>query len=158
MKNQTTARDCFAAALRVLARRDHSCTELSGKLADRGFPREHIQWAVDRCLHFHYLDDERFAGAYIEHLRRKGYGCHRIRHMLVTKGVAHDIISTCLAPYCSDAVQFRDCHKAMAKKRPTGRWGKDAARAKAKLFRFLISRGFPPDIIRQVLDQGEEGI
>lgn len=152
MKNEADARDCFAVALRLLARRDHSCYELSGKLADRGFSQDQIQWVVDRCLRFRYLDDERFTGAYIEQLQRRGYGCHRIQQMLVSKGVAHEIISACLAPLCSDAVQIRDCRNAMIKKlkknRPTG----DSPEAMAKLHRFLLYRGYSPAIIRKVLD------
>lgn len=154
MKMQTTARECFAAALRVLARRDHSCWELSGKLADRGFPQDQIQWAVDQCLRFRYLDDERFACAYIEQLQRKGYGCHRIRQMLEAKGVARPVYSACLEPCCRDTVQIRDCRKVAAKKLKRGLHADDSAGARAKLYRFLFGRGFSPAIIRQVLDEG----
>lgn len=154
MKTRTTARDCFAAALRVLARRDHSCSELTGKLADRGFAQDQIQWTVDRCLHFRYLDDARFACTYIEQLQRKGYGCHRIQQMLVAKGLAHDIISASLEPCCCDAVQIRDCRKAMVKKLGRGLKDRDTSGARANLYRFLLNRGFSPAIIRQVLDDG----
>jgi regulatory protein len=157
MNIQATTRDCFAAALRVLTRRDHSSSELSEKLAGRGFSQDQIQWAVDRCLRFHYLDDVRFARAYIEQLQRKGYGCHRIRQMLENKGVPQSIYSVCLEPCCCDAVQIRDCRKAMEKKLRGGRCADDSAGARAKLYRFLFSRGFSPAIIQQVLDEDAVG-
>jgi regulatory protein len=153
METQTTARDCFTVALRLLTQRDHSCSELSGKLVDRGFPQDQIQWAVDQCLRFRYLDDERFACTYIAQLQRRGYGCHRIQQMLVAKGVAHQIISTRLEPCCCDAVQLRDCRNVMAKKLKGSLYAGDSAGAKAKLYRFLFNRGFSPAIIRQVLDE-----
>ena len=157
MENQAAARDCFTVALRLLARRDHSCSELSGKLVDRGFSQDQIQWAVDRCLRFCYLDDRRFASLYMKQLQRKGYGCHRIRQMLVIKGVAHDIISTCLAPLCCDAVQIRDCRNAIIKKLKNSRNDGASPEAKAKLHRFLLNRGFSAAIIGQVLEEELKG-
>jgi regulatory protein len=153
MKNQAVSRGCFAAALRLLARRDHSCAELSGKLEERGFSRNQIQRAVDRCLRFYYLDDERFALAYAEQLQRRGYGCRRIQQMLADKGVAHETISGCLEALCSDAVQIRDCRKAVIKKLNKNPSPDASPEAKAKLHRFLLGRGFSPTIIRQVLDE-----
>jgi regulatory protein len=157
MKDQAAARDCFSTALRLLARRDHSCSELSGKLADRGFSRDQIQWVVDRCLRFHYLDDERFAAAYTEQLQRRGYGCRRIQQMLAAKGVAHETISNCLEPLCSDAVQIGDCRKVVIKKLNMNRHPDPSPEARAKLHRFLLGRGFSPAIIRQVLDEAMRG-
>ena len=157
MKNQAASRDCYTVALRLLARRDHSCSELSGKLADRGFPQDQIQRALDRCLRFGYLDDKRFACTYVEQLQRKGYGCHRIRQMLVDKGVAHDVISDCLAHLCSDTVQIRDCRDTVQKKVKNNRLSGDSPKARAKLHRFLLNRGFPAAVIRQVLNEETAG-
>ena len=154
MKTQDTAKACFAAALRLLARRDHSCSELSGKLAARGFPLDQIQWAVDQCLRYRYLDDERFAYGYVNQLQRKGYGCRRIEQMLTAKGLEAWIIAACLEPCRRAGVQIRDCRKAMAKKLKGNPQGDGSAQTRAKLFRFLFNRGFPADVIRQVLEEG----
>ena len=153
MKNQAASRDCYTVALRLLARRDHSCSELSGKLVDRGFSRNQIQRAFERCLRFGCLDDKRFACAYMEQLQRKGYGCHRIRQMLVDKGVAHNIIADCLTALCSDAVQVRDCRNTVRKRLKNNRLCEDSPKARAKLHRYLLNRGFPAAVIRQVLDE-----
>ena len=153
MKNQADARDCFTVALRLLARRDHSCSELSRKLDERGFSRDQIQRAVERCLRFQYLDDERFAATYTEQLQRRGYGCRRIQQMLADKAVAHETISGCLEALCSDAVQIRDCRKAVIKKLNKNPSPDASPEARAKLHRFLLGRGFSPAIIRQVLDE-----
>ncbi len=156
MKKQATSRDCYTAALQLLARRDHSCSELSGKLAGKGFSQEEIKTTVDRCLRHRYLDDERFADIYIKQLQHRGYGCRRIKQMLAAKAVAHQIISACIAPFCRDAVQIRDCRNAMAKKLKNSRHAGDSAQSRTRLYRFLLNRGFSPAIIRQVMDQGVE--
>jgi regulatory protein len=154
MKTQDTAKACFAAAMRLLARRDHSCWELSFKLAQRKFPQDEIQWAIDQCLNYRYLDDERYACGYVKQLQRRGYGCRRIEQMLVAKGLEEQIIAACLAPCCRAGVQIRDCRNAMAKKLQGNLQGEVSAQTRARLYRFLFKRGFPTDIVRQVLKEG----
>jgi regulatory protein len=156
MKTRDTAKACFASALRLLARRDHSCSELSGKLAQRGFSHDQIQRAIQQCRRYHYLDDERFAGSYVDQLQRRGYGCRRIKQMLAAKGLEDEVITACLEPCCRDGVQIRDCRKAMKKKLQGSLREDDFPERRAKLYRFLTNRGFAADIIRQVLEEDPE--
>jgi regulatory protein len=156
MKTRDTTKACFATALRLLAHRDHSCSELSGKLAQRGFSQDEVQWAIDRCRRYRYLDDERFACSYVNQLQRRGYGCGRIERMLAAKGVEDRVVTACLEPCCRDGVQIRDCRKAMAKKMQGHPQENCSVETQAKLYRFLLNRGFAPGIIRQVLEEGPE--
>jgi regulatory protein len=156
MKTRDTAKACFASALRLLARRDHSCSELSGKLVQRGFSQDQIQWAIERCRRYHYLDDERFACSYVSQLQRRGYGCRRIKQMLAAKGLEDQVIAACLEPCCRDGVQIRDCRNAMEKKLQRWLQVDDFQKRRAKLYRFLANRGFAAEIIRQVLEPIEE--
>jgi regulatory protein len=156
MKTRDNAKACFVAALRLLARRDHSCSELSGKLAQRGFPQDQVQWAIDRCRRYRYLDDERFACGYVNQLQRRGYGCRRIEQMLAAKGVEDRIVATCLETCCRDGVQIRDCRKAMARKMLGHPQEDCSVETQAKLYRFLLNRGFAAYIVRQVIEEGPE--
>jgi len=156
MNTWTNPKDCFAAALRLLTRRDHSCTELSKKLVDRGFPQDQIKIAISECLRLNYLDDERYATGYTHQLQRKGYGRYRIQQMLIAKGLTLQVIDTCLDACCPDEVQIQGCRQAMVKKLKSDQPMEDSAEAKARLYRFLFSRGFSPSIIRQVMDEGPD--
>jgi len=152
MKVQTGSENCLAAALRILTQRDHSCWELSKKLIDRGFSQDQIKWAVSECSRLHYLDDERYADIYARQLQHKGYGCHRIQQKLIAKGLPSQVIAACLKNYCRDNVQIQSCRQAMHKKLKGNQAIEGSAKIKARLFRFLFSRGFSPAIIRQVMD------
>jgi regulatory protein len=152
MKAQTNSENCFAAALRILTQRDHSCSELSKKLIDRGFSQDQIKWAVSECLRLHYLDDERYADTYAHQLQRKGYGCYRIQQKLIAKELPSKVIAACLENYCRDKVQIQSCRQAMHKKLKGNQAIQGSAKIKARLYRFLFSRGFSPAIIKQVMD------
>ncbi len=154
MKTQTNPRDCLAAALRLLTRRDHSRSELTRKLIDRGFSQDQIKSAISECLRLNYLDDERYAIAYANQLQHKGYGRRRIQQMLMAKGLTFQVIAACLEACCPDTVQIRGCRQTMMKKLKSGQPMEDSVEARARLYRFLFSRGFSPAIIRQVMDEG----
>ena len=144
---------CLDTALRILARRDHSCFELSAKLLERGFVQDHIQWVVDECLRLDYLDDSRYAVTYTEKLMRKGYGSRRIKQVLAAKGVSSRIITICLDSLCHNNAEIRTCRQALLIKISRNRSDAASAAAKARLYRFLLGRGFEPDIIRQVMEE-----
>lgn len=144
--------DCLNSALRLLARRDHSCLELSRKLQQRGFDKDQIQPTIDKCLLFNYLDDEKFAQLYTLQLQRRGYGPRRIRQMLSAKGIAPHLIADTLQRNCDESKECEDCRTVLAKKLKALSCEQHEVIPKARLFRFLSGRGFSPATIRQILD------
>lgn len=89
--------EVVTAALRLLARRDHSRRELSRKLAQRRFAKSLILEALDRLEHSAALDENRFMESFIRHRRGMGYGRVRIRAELREHGLADTRIETALA-------------------------------------------------------------
>ena len=154
MNTQEDPKDCLAAALRLLARRDHSRWELAKKLADRGFNQHLIEWALSECSRLNYQDDERYARAYTRHLQSRGYGCHRIKQMLTSKGLAPPTISAGLKICCREETQLQNCRRALLKKIKNSPPADDGARSRERLYRFLFNRGYSPAIIRQAMDEG----
>ena len=126
------------------------------KLIDRGFAQDQIKRAISACLRLHYLDDGRYADIYAHQLNRKGYGCRRIQDKLMAKGLTSQVIVTCLENLCREKTQIQSCRQAMHKKLKGRNPIDGSVNIKAKLYRFLLNRGFSPDIIRHVMD--EEGI
>lgn len=143
--------NCLNKALRILARRDHSLEELRRKLIERGYGREETQSSLNECLRLGYLDDERFAHAYLRQLQRKGYGINGIRHKLYSRGIAREIVESCTIRHCTDAVELEVCRKALAKKTKHPGKYQSVRDLRPKLQRFLIGRGFSPSIVYQVL-------
>lgn len=144
---------CFNKALQILAQRDHSCSELGRKLQERGFPEKETRDAIDTCVRMGYLDDKRFANAYLLQLQRKGNGINNIKQKLYSKGISKDIICNCVASHCTDDIQIDTCRQVLLKKIKYLRGNNKINDVRPKLQRFLLGRGFPSRIIYQALEE-----
>lgn len=151
--DQPDYKECLNCALRILGRRDHSCRELELKLQKRGYDASDIRAVLAECRRLNVLDDRKYAFSHIRYLRRKGYGAHRIRQVLRNKGLAGDLVVAAIEAKCNDADQFHDCRQALAKKLKVSGRACLSADDKPRLYRFLVQRGFPPEIIRQTMDE-----
>ena len=138
-------------ALGLLARRDHSRRELGAKLARHAEPADDIPALLDDLEQRKLLSDERFAEARARSLSKR-YGSTRIRQDLTQRGVASN-----LAKQASGAVRSSDVERARAIW--TKRFGSPPTDAlqRGKQMRFLAMRGFPFDVIRQVIGGVSDG-
>lgn len=148
---------CFHVALRLLANRDHSCAELARKLEQRKFARHLVKHALDECLRLNYLDDERFCQSHLRQLRRKGYGPHQIQQRLRSKGISDAMIQDVLYRTYPESAQIEDCRRVMNKKLSSPTFASRSGPLNDRLYRFLLGRGFHPDVIRQSLDAPPTG-
>lgn len=149
--NHKPQKKCLQAALRLLARRDHSRTELSKKLKAQGFSQAHITWATDQACRYNYLDDERFAHDYACRLQRRGYGTRRIRQSLQAKGLAGDLTDKAIARHCTHQAQLEQCRSRLRKKLKSGNPLPSIQALKPKLYRYLLGRGFTASIVAAAL-------
>lgn len=144
-------RSARAAAMDLLARREHSLAELRLKLADREFPPEEIEAALAALASEGLVSDERFLEAFIAARIRKGQGPIRIRAELLQRGMDTDTASRALA----DAHDWR----ALAREVRASRFGPQPPadfRDRARQSRFLEYRGFTSDQIRACFGSNEE--
>lgn len=81
------------AAIRMLARREHSCFELKQKLLQRNFSRELIEQVLEKLLMQGLLSDERYTECYIRSRTSKGCGPTRIAMELREHGISKDLIA-----------------------------------------------------------------
>lgn len=78
---------CYIAALRILKYRFNSEAELRRKLRAKKFEKEAIETTVVRLREERWLDDERFAGAFVRTRANRHIGRGRIRRELHAAGV-----------------------------------------------------------------------
>lgn len=142
MKQKTSLK---ARALRFLASREHSARELAAKLrpyAEEGDDIESlIQWLQEKG----FLSEKRFAETYA---RRKAarYGSRRILYELQDHHLADSVIQE-----ITESLQETELQRAFALwERKFGK-PPETLQEKAKQIRFLQQRGFPGNIIRQVI-------
>ena len=139
----STAHDCEKAAVRLLARREHSRRELWIKLDQRGFDAELIDELLTKLADKGWQSDRRFAESYVRARVERGYGPERIRAELRQRGVEESLADAALAeaevdwPALARAQLLRHFRTA-----PT-----DFAE-RLKRYRYLQNRGFAPDLAR----------
>lgn len=139
-------------ALRLLAQREHSRSELARKLAVRADNPEEIPALLDHLEQVGLLSDLRFAESFIRaHAARSGVV--RLRFELRQRGVSEEIAEAALASQLDgESGEFGD-----EMERARGLWQKkfDALPADAREYgrqaRFLQGRGFSADVIRTLL-------
>jgi regulatory protein len=143
--------DLRQAALKLLARREHSRAELARKLACHGEADE-IDSVLNDLQQSGLLSDRRFAESYAR-VRGPRLGVARLRHDLAAKGVAGELVDACLK-----TAELPD-----ELERARGVWRKKFAEAPrdarewARQARFLQGRGFSTEVIRRVLKDEEAG-
>jgi regulatory protein len=145
-KNETSRlRSLRGHALACLARREHSRAELARKLAPHKQAEDDLEGLLDELERQGHLSDERFAEVYA-HSRRERAGPIKIALELRAAGVSDELIRKAVAP-----LQPSELETARAV------WGRKFGhspvdlREKARQTRFLLSRGFSMEVIRQVM-------
>ena len=133
----------------MLARREHSATEIRRKLQQRDFSPDEIAQALEELQRSDWQSDERFAEAYIRSRRLKGFGPVRIAMELGERGVDENVVSQCLD---SDDDIWLQTLREEYQKKYKGTEPVDY-QEKTKRMRFLQYRGFSPEKIRGLVNK-----
>ena len=160
MSENATRRSAYARlldrAIRILAMRDHSESELRRKLSlpvmTKSGPEpsdaaaEDIDNVVAWCLESRYLDDARFARQFIASRGRKGYGPARIRQELNQKGISRGETDSAMGECETDwsRAAREQAQKKFGEPLPT------AFAEKVKVQRFLLNRGYLMEDIQSI--------
>lgn len=137
-------------AMDLLARREHAYAELSTKLVKRDHARDAIETVLDALVDDGLLSDARFAEASTANKARRGIGPIRIRAELRSAGVADSLIDDALA---AAEVDWHTLAETARAKRFGDGIPSDFP-SKAKQMRFLQRRGFDPEHLSAVFDDG----
>ena len=133
-----TQNKCYASALRMLVRREHSQFEIQQKLQQKDFEHADIQKTIALLIEQGYQSDTRFAEAFIRMRYNQGKGPIKISLELKQRGVEQFDLSV---------YEWRDRAKQVLEKKFGSEAPKDY-KEKAKRQRFLQSRGFDFEQIR----------
>jgi regulatory protein len=144
--------DPRTAALRLLARREHSSAELRAKLQQRGYPAAAIGPVVDALQAQGLLSDERYAEALIATRVERGYGPMRIAAELRQSELPQTVIEQALA---ATQVDWARQVEQVRRKRFGESFPVDFAE-RARQARFLHYRGFTAEQIQHALRAGHE--
>lgn len=142
-------------ALWLLARREHSTYELRTKLLIRGGSLETIQTTIEELTAEGYLSDNRYTDVAVRARLRTNDGPFKIRAYLLQRGIIDSLIERHLPSdeelWLERAVKL---DQSNCMKRGISPQTAKTQEAWSTRSRLLKNRGYPANIIRQVLESG----
>lgn len=132
-------------ALKYLAAREHSRSELMRKLAPHAEDQAEIERVLGELQQRGFLSEARFVASVV-HRRAAGHGTARIRQELSLKGITADQMRAALE-------ELQPSELARAHAVWVRRFGSPATdpREQGRQVRFLMARGFSGEVVRRVL-------
>ena len=142
-----TAASVEAAAVRLLARREHSRAELARKLDERGAPPDLVVAVLESLAARRLQSDARYAEALVSSRAGRGQGPVRIRRELAERGVAGPLIDAALEDAGQDWFALaRETRRRRFRGEAPADWSE-----RVRQSRFLEYRGFSSEQIRFAL-------
>ncbi len=132
-------------ALRLLSQREHSRTELERKLASHEEVPGELAKALDELQARDFINDGRAVDSVVN--RRSGkLGSARIKQELAAKGLSGEAVAEAMA-------SLKDSELSRAQEVWRKKFGTapQDPQARAKQMRFLLSRGFPSEVVRRTV-------
>jgi regulatory protein len=141
------------AAFDLLARKAWSTRDLARRLTQRGAPPEIARAVIADLQSRGYLNDEAFARWWAQvRAERRGIGRRRLRRELAAKGIARGLVAAAIDAAFAQAPEQERALQAARRRLPALRRAAPD-RVPARLFGYLLRRGYPPSIVRQVVKQ-----
>jgi regulatory protein len=141
------------AAFDLLARKAWSTQELTRRLCRRGAPPDIAQAVVADLVSRGYLDDEAFARWWAQaRAERRGIGRRRLRSELVARGIPRRLVATAIDA-AFEAIPEHERALAAGRRRLSALRRAAPDRVPARLFSYLLRRGYPPSVVNRVVKQ-----
>ena len=133
-------------AIRMFARCEHARAELARKLAPYAESGDEVEALLDDLTARRLLSDARYVEARIN-ARRARFGDARLAFELRTQGVGEELVDAALATGDDELSRAR----LIWQRKFAGKPCAGDARERARQSRFLLSRGFSAETVRQVM-------
>ena len=155
MKKEMTEQEAYLQLAALCAQAEHCQQEMRDKMRRWELDETVQNRIIDRLIKERYVDDERYARAFVkDKIRYNKWGRRKVQQALWMKRIDADIQQQVLDEI--DAKEYLDVLRTLLKQKRKSIKAESDYELNQKLLRFALSRGFGFDIIRQCLDVGEE--
>jgi regulatory protein len=138
--------------MRLCARSEKSSGDALRLMHTWQVPQAERQGVLDRLISDRFIDDSRYAEAYVrEKSRMSGWGARKIAMQLRQKGVGREVISEALRQLDGDDELPRLVEKLRRKMRTTKYSSEYELRG--KLLRYALSLGFDYDMAMRAVEE-----
>jgi regulatory protein len=152
---QKTEQEAYIQLAALCAQAEHCQWEMLEKMRRWELPEEEQARVMQRLVSERYVDDERYARAFVkDKVRYNKWGRRKVEQALWQKHIDDDIRQRVLDEV-DDSDYLAVLKPLLQQKRRSTKAANDYE-LNQKLVRFAVSRGFTFDIIRQCLDVDEE--
>ena len=152
---QKTEQDAYLTLAALCAQAEHCQWEMLEKMRRWELPEEEQARVMQRLVSERYVDDERYARAFVkDKVHYNKWGRRKVEQALWQKHIDDDIRQRVLDEV-DDSEYLAVLKPLLQQKRRSTKAANDYE-LNQKLVRFAVSRGFTFDIIRQCLDINEE--
>ncbi len=152
---QKTEQEVYLTLAALCAQAEHCQYEMTEKMRRWEIDDETQARVMQRLIQEHYVDDERFARAFVkDKIRYNKWGRRKVEQALWQKHIDEDI-RRCVLDDIDDSEYLTILRPLLKQKGKTTKASSDYE-LNRKLVRFALGRGYTFDIIRQCLEVEEE--
>jgi len=155
MKKDMTEQEAYLQLAALCAQAEHCQQEMRDKMRRWELDETVQNRIIDRLIKERYVDDERYARAFVkDKIRYNKWGRRKVQQALWQKHVDADIQQRVLDEI--DEKEYLDILRPLLKQKRKSIRATSDYELNQKLARFALSRGFTFDLIRQCLDLDDE--
>ncbi|MDI6757649.1 MAG: regulatory protein RecX [Endomicrobiia bacterium] len=141
--------EAFDYALKLLALRDRTRKEITGRLEKKKYSPEDILAALEKLEEYGYVNDEKFARSYAKSRMASGRALRLARLELIKKGIARELADrVSIGLKQTFAEEFKAAQALVRRKMPRNIRGDNTA---ARLAGLLARRGYSWDVVSKIL-------
>jgi len=150
-----TENDAYLTLAALCAQAEHCQWEMLEKMRRWELPEDAQARVMQRLVGERYVDDERFARAFVnDKIRYNKWGRRKVEQALWQKHIDEDIRRQVLNEVDDD--EYLSVLRPLLKQKRKSVKAQSDYELNQKLMRFALGRGFTFDIIRQCIDVDEE--
>ena len=154
MKKEMTEQEAYLQLAAICAQAEHCEQEMRDKMKRWELDETVQNRIVDRLTKERYIDNERYARAFVkDKIRYNKWGRRKVQQALWMKRIDNDIQQRVLDEI--DEKEYLDVLRPLLKQKRKSIKAESDYELNQKLVRFALSRGFTFDIIRQCLNVDE---
>lgn len=155
MKKEMTEQNAYLQLAALCAQAEHCQQEMLDKMKRWELPEDARQRVLERLVKERYVDDERYARAFVkDKVRYNKWGRRKVQQALWMKHIDGDIQQLVLSEI--DNEEYLSVLRPLLKQKRKSIKAQNDYELNQKLVRFAIGRGFTFDIIRQCLDVSDD--
>ena len=154
MKKEITEQEAYLQLAALCAQAEHCQHEMLEKLKKWEVPETAQARVMARLVKERYVDDERYARAFVkDKIRYNKWGRRKVQQALWMKHIDNDIQQTVLDEISDE--EYLKVLKPLLKQKSKSIKAENDYERNRKLVRFALGRGFTFDIIRLCMDTSD---